>query len=201
MHPHDGAVIDGEPGIASITSGDVVLDDALVHGPHGYAGAIGPLPVPANPAFPEPDGQSPTVPLPKVASRHVLNEMAEDAGLDPARILANGTSCEFAAVRDWADRSARALAVAVISSVSTFDFEAVVVDGDLPPDVREYLMRRLSKCLDEQEFTGLFRPELIVGNLGNRGRTLGGALLPFHSNFAPERDLLVKPQPGGLAPQ
>ena len=179
--------------LGTITSGGVVLDGALMHGPHGYAGAIGPLPVPANLAFPEPDGRSPTVPLLKVASRYVLNEMAENAGLDAARILANGSSCEFTAVRDWADRAARALAIGVLSSVSTFDFEAVVVDGDLPPDVRKYLVKRLGERLDEQDFTGLVRPELIVGDLGNRARALGGALLPFYSNFAPERDLLIKP--------
>ncbi len=185
--------------LGTIMSGGVVLDGTIVHGPHGYAGAIGPLPVPGALAPLEPDARNLTVPLLKVASRYVLNEMLRSAGLDSGKVLSGKTSSEVAAVRDWADYAARALAIGILSAISTFDFEAVVIDGDLPSDLRKYLVECLDGHLDEQDFTGLVRPELLVGDLGNRARALGGALLPFYSNFVPERDLLVKPRASGFA--
>ncbi|MDE0112109.1 MAG: ROK family transcriptional regulator [Albidovulum sp.] len=187
--------------LGTIMSGGVVLDGTLVRGPHGYAGAIGPLPVPGGLALLERDRQALVVPLLRVASRYVLNEMLLSADLDPGKILFTRTSCEHDAVRKWADYAARALAIGILSAISTFDFDAVVIDGDLPSEVREYLVERLRESLDEQDFTGLVRPELLVGDLGNRARALGGALLPFYSNYVPERDLLVKPLVGGFGDQ
>ncbi len=187
--------------LGTIMSGGLVLDGTLRHGPHGYAGAIGPLPVPGVLAPLGSDGSNLTVPLLKVASRYVLNEMLHSAGLDPGKVLSAETPCETATVRDWADHAAKALAIGVLGAISIFDFEAVVIDGDMPPDVREYLFERLREDLDEQDFTGLVRPHLLIGDLGDHARALGGALLPFYSSFAPERDLLVKPRIGGLAAQ
>ena len=187
--------------LGTIMSGGVVLDGTIMHGPHGYAGAIGPLRVPGTLAPLEPDRCSLTVPLLKVASRYVLNEMLDVAGHDPGKVLLTENCRELAPVRDWSSHAAKALAVGIMSAISTFDFEAVVIDGDLPSDVREYLVERLYESLDEQDFTGLVRPEIIAGDLGNRARALGGALLPFYSNFVPESHLLVKSQDSGLAAQ
>ena len=187
--------------LGTIMSGGVVLDGTIMHGPHGYAGAIGPLRVPGSLAPLEPDRCNLTIPLLKVASRYVLNEMLHVAGHDPGKVLFREDCCELAPVRDWANHAAKAVAVGIMSAISTFDFEAVVIDGDLPSDVREYLVELLHECLDEQDFTGLVRPEIIAGDLGNRARALGGALLPFYSNFVPESHLLVKSQDSGLVAQ
>ena len=127
--------------------------------------------------------------------------MLDVAGHDPGKVLLTENCRELAPVRDWSSHAAKALAVGIMSAISTFDFEAVVIDGDLPSDVREYLVERLYESLDEQDFTGLVRPEIIAGDLGNRARALGGALLPFYSNFVPESHLLVKSQDSGLAAQ
>ena len=178
--------------LGTIMSGGAVVDGNLVRGPHGYAGAIGPLPVPGSLAPRAADRRRLTVPLLRVASRYVLNEALAASGADPAEVLASGAACESAIARAWAGQAALALAIGVVSAVATYDFEAVVVDGDLPPELRAHLVDRLAACLDEQDFTGLVRPEVKGGDLGNRARALGGALLPFYSNFAPERALLVR---------
>ncbi len=35
-------------------------------------------------------------------------------------------------------------------------------------------------------------PELHAGSIGTDARALGGALLPLHANFAPDRELFLK---------
>ena len=178
--------------LGTIIGGGIVADGALVRGPQGYAGAVGPLPVPGvlDPfASADPDL---TVPLLRVASCYVLNAMVRAAGKDPAEIESGTVPPGCPIVTDWISRASSALAIAILSAVSTFEFEAVVLDGDLPPALLERLGNRLSNSLDGLDFTGLIRPKLLMGDLGNRARALGGALLPFYHNFAPQRKLLVK---------
>ena len=39
---------------------------------------------------------------------------------------------------------------------------------------------------------GVTRPALLPGTIGSDARGLGGALLPLHANFSPDRDLFLK---------
>jgi predicted NBD/HSP70 family sugar kinase len=196
--------------IGAILGGGIVIDGMLSHGPKGYAGAIGPMPVPGELDPRGCSGQSTTVSLLKVASRYVINEMLTDAGHEPESILPIGAAPgDFeipedasAIVDDWVDRASKAIAIAILSAVSTFDFEAIVIDGGLPKPVLERLVSRVAEEMDKLDFTGLIRPDLQHGNLGNRARAMGGALLPLYSNFAPERELLLNtPEPNLAAAQ
>lgn len=185
--------------IGVIVGGGIVIDGMLSHGPHGYAGAFGPMPVPME-LDPEPSsGKSIVVPLLKVASRYVVNEMLEKAGYDPESVLSiDITPKEFEIIPEgakviidaWVDRAGSAIAIAIMSSISTLDFEAIVIDGDIPVNLLTKLNKRVTEELDQQDFTGLKRPKLLSGDLGNRARAMGGALLPLYSKFAPERELL-----------
>lgn len=185
--------------IGVIVGGGIVIDGMLSHGPHGYAGAFGPMPVPRE-LDPEPSsGKSIVVPLLKVASRYVVNEMLEKAGYDPESVLSiDITPKEFEIIPEgarviidaWVERAGSAIAIAIMSSISTLDFEAIVIDGDIPVNLLTKLNKRVTEELDQQDFTGLKRPKLLSGDLGNRARAMGGALLPLYSKFAPERELL-----------
>lgn len=185
--------------IGVIVGGGIVIDGMLSHGPHGYAGAFGPMPVPME-LDPEPSsGKSIVVPLLKVASRYVVNEMLEKAGYDPESVLSiDITPKEFEIIPEgarviidaWVERAGSAIAIAIMSSISTLDFEAIVIDGDIPVNLLTKLNKRVTEELDQQDFTGLKRPKLLSGDLGNRARAMGGALLPLYSKFAPERELL-----------
>ena len=196
--------------VGVIVGGGIVVDGTLSHGPHGYAGAIGPMPVPGELDPKAGSRPSTVVPLLRVASRYVVNEMLADAGYEPETVLPfNSLSADFkipegasTIVDDWIERAARALAIAVLGAVSTFDFEAIVIDGALPEPVLARLVSRVAGEMDQQDFTGLIRPELLRGDLGNRARAMGGALLPLYSKFAPERELLFKtPEPESMAAQ
>ena len=196
--------------VGTIIGGGVVVDGTLSHGPHGYAGAIGPMPVPSS-LDPKPTSQPlAVVPLLRVASRYVLNEMLTNAGYEPETVLPSDVLTEefrmpediSPIVGEWIGRASEALAIAVLSAISTFDFEAIVIDGALPEPVLADLVDHVSAKMDRQDFTGLIRPKLMRGDLGNRARAMGGALLPLYSKFAPERELLFKtPEPQSVAAQ
>lgn len=196
--------------VGTIIGGGVVVDGTLSHGPQGYAGAIGPMPVPSS-LDPNPLSKSSTVvPLLRVASRYVLNEMLAKAGHDPETVLPSDAASEdfkvpldiAPIVDDWMAPASEALAIAILSAISTFDFEAIVIDGALPAPVLSDLVARVTTEMDQQDFTGLIRPKTLRGDLGNRARAMGGALLPLYSKFAPERELLFKtPEPQAVAAQ
>ena len=196
--------------LGTIVGGGMVVDGTLWHGPYGYAGAIGPMPVPASLDPKAASERLFVVPLLRVASRYVLNEMLAGAGYEPGSVLpSDAPSEEFTVpeeisqiVDDWIERASDALGIAILSAISTIDLEAVVVDGALPAPVLANLVARVTAKMDQHDFTGLIRPQLVRGDLGNRARAMGGALLPLYSKFAPERELLFKaPETQSIASQ
>ena len=184
--------------VGAIIGGGIVINGMLSHGPHGYAGAIGPMPVPRS-LDPRPSTQtSSVVPLLRVASRYVVSEMLAKAGHDPEIILRTDTPPESfdlpkdakMIIDDWVERAGSAITIAIISTISTLDFEAIVIDGGLPEPILSLLVARVAEKMEQQDFTGLIQPALLRGDLGNRARAMGGAVLPMYSRFAPERGLV-----------
>lgn len=47
-------------------------------------------------------------------------------------------------------------------------------------------------ALANYNWEGLWQATLLKGSIGPDARALGGALLPLHANFAPDRDLFLK---------
>jgi hypothetical protein len=41
-------------------------------------------------------------------------------------------------------------------------------------------------------FDGMHQPQLLAGQVGAHARALGGALLPLHSQFFPDKDIFLK---------
>ena len=185
--------------IGTIIGGAVVMDDVLCRGSFGYAGAFGPMPVPS--CFDPNDNNSghATVPLLRCASRYLLDERIRDLGLDPHVILPASGSTEqldlpiaaLGAIESWLETAAPSIAVAVLGACSTIDFAGVVIDGALPETVITRLTQRIDACLEQQDFTGLIRPKLVAGTIGDDARALGGAVLPLYSSFAPDREVLL----------
>jgi hypothetical protein len=46
--------------------------------------------------------------------------------------------------------------------------------------------------MHRHDWEGVATPELLAGTIGSDARALGGALLPLHANFAPDRELFIK---------
>ena len=190
--------------VGTFIGGGVVLNGELYAGAFDNAGAIGSMPVPAHYAAglgtkTATRSDASSVQLIHCASRYLLDDMLRDGGMDPDSViddLGNGQideSRKEAAVffEKWLSQAAPALAYAVVGAVSFVDFEGVVIDGAFPPNLVGRLAGAVDDALDEMNLEGLVRPEVRAGTTGSDARALGGAILPFYSSFAPDRDVLL----------
>ena len=95
--------------------------------------------------------------------------------------------------REWIDRAALALAHCIVSGTAFLDLDAVVIDGVVAPELLRDLQARTDSALKSYNLEGLqAMPRLERGSIGSDAGALGGALLPLHACFAPDRDLFLK---------
>ncbi|MGH8821582.1 MAG: ROK family transcriptional regulator, partial [Rhodoferax sp.] len=80
----------------------------------------------------------------------------------------------------------------ITSGMAFLDIEAVVIDGSFAPALRQRLIEHTTVALSGYSWEGLWQPALHTGSIGTDARALGGALLPLHANFAPDRELFLK---------
>lgn len=155
--------------IAHFAGGGVVLDGRLRLGPSRNAGAMG--------SYPVPGGRQ----VLDVASISVL-ETALGRGLPQDEAEWDLSS---AAVRHWLDESAGVLSHAALGAVATLDLPLVVIDGAMPPDLRDRLVRATTARLATMRHHGITLPEVRAGTLGRQARALGAATLPLGAGFLP----------------
>ncbi len=156
--------------------GGVVLNGALFTG-RGNSGALGPMPVPGT------DGRIRQ--LIEVASLSVLEARLQTTGAETSELWsqADAWNVDDAILGDWIDFAAAGLAHAVVAACAIIDFEAVLIDGWIPLDVRSALVAGVDRHLDTHNLTGLRRPEIRSGTVGANARTLGAASLPLSERF------------------
>ena len=155
--------------IAHFAGGGVVLDGHLRHGPTRNAGALG--------SYPVPGGRQ----VLDVASFSVLESglgralPLDDAGWDiPAETL-----------QEWLDKSAAVLSHAALGAVAVLDLPLVVIDGAMPPVLRDALIAATAAEMARMRHHGITLPTLRAGTLGRRARALGAAALPLDDEFLP----------------
>ena len=68
----------------------------------------------------------------------------------------------------------------------------MVIDGSLAPAVLQALIDRTTTALRAYNWEGLWQPAVLAGSLGSDARALGGAMLPLHAHFAPDREVFLK---------
>jgi len=159
--------------VGAFVGGGVVLDHSVIEGRQGNAGALGLLPSPA----PGAEARK----LIDVASLHMLETRLSDAGVaHPQTVLGqpdwSGLSTH---VDPWLDETAQALAQASLTACAVFDFEAVIVDGAVPPDIRAKLVARMRAALAELDQRGLIAPRIQAGTIGADSRAIGAASSAF----------------------
>jgi predicted NBD/HSP70 family sugar kinase len=162
-----------------------VLNSSLYLGRTGNAAAIGSMPVP---------GERGLAQLIHLASIYQLERRVADAGLDPSSIwLTPDAWAEFGEpLRLWLEQAARALAYSVVSAISVIDVGAVVIDGAMPPSVRQTLCLLTAAELEKLDRRGLSDVRVLPGVIGPDARAIGAAALPLIKNFARDRDVLFK---------
>ncbi|SFI42117.1 ROK family transcriptional regulator [Albimonas pacifica] len=172
--------------VGAFIGAGVVLDGRLYRGARLNAGALGSMPLAGR--VPGAKGRQ----LIHAASGVGLARRLRAAGIDVTRAMAGLGGAEAdAQFADWLAGAAPALARAVVSAMAVIDFEAVAIDGVLPPAWRLRLLDATHEAVLRFDRTGLSPAELREGTIGGEARVLGAALLPLQARFSPEPDLLI----------
>lgn len=171
--------------LGSFLGGGVVLNGHLFPGRTGYAGAIGPLPVPVPGGFQQ---------ILRSASIYVLADRLKAAGIDPQVLWLDPSEWGFlgAPLDDWIAEAAQSLALACISAVSIIDFRTIVLDGAFPTAVRMRLVEATRTAFGQFDRQGLAPFDIAEGTIGFGAREVGGACLPLLANFTQDREVLFK---------
>jgi predicted NBD/HSP70 family sugar kinase len=170
--------------------GGLVLHSHLHRGQSGNAGAVASLPmavaVPGEGLPPQLVSQASLWDLEQRLREHALDPMAAyDERAMQAPWLPH--------TQEWVARAALALAQCIVSGTAFLDIDAVVIDGVVAPSLLHSLLAQTRVALKAYNTEGLQAlPKLEAGSIGSDARALGGALLPLHTCFAPDRDIFLK---------
>jgi predicted NBD/HSP70 family sugar kinase len=175
--------------VDTFVGGGLVINSHLHAGLHGNAGAVASVPLDvARPGHPKPQQ------LIHQASLWELEQRFKARGLDAAaaydeRAMHAPFEEETSA---WMTAAANALAHCIVSGTAFLDLDAIVLDGSFCRPMLKKLLAQTRAALAGYNWEGLWPATLLEGSIGPDARALGGALLPLHANFAPDRDLFLK---------
>ena len=96
------------------------------------------------------------------------------------------------ALDDWIEETARSLAYACLVAASIVEFEAMIIDGAMPADVRLRIVEETKAHLAKLDQRGIPNFSILEGQMGTDARALGAASLPLFANFIIDRDILFK---------
>ncbi|MBS8226904.1 ROK family transcriptional regulator [Vannielia litorea] len=163
--------------IGSFVGGGIALNGTVFEGNQGNAGALGAMRTTG------PLGESQQ--LIDTASLHLLEARLVEAGLDPQVMWQKPQDWSALShyVEPWIGETAQELAKASLSICSVLDFEAVLIDGAFPPDVRQELVERVRRYLVNQDKRGLIAPVVEAGTVGENARAIGAACAPIFAQF------------------
>lgn len=163
--------------IGTFVGGGVVLNNAVYDGNLGNAGAFG--------ALRTLDASKSETTLIDTASIHVLEKSLSAAGLDPDRLW--GDEKNWSGIdpylAPWIDQVGAELAKAALSICAVIDFEAVLIDGAFPNDVKDAIIASARKHLKTADSRGLIVPQIEGGVIGERAKVLGAASGPIFNHF------------------
>lgn len=163
--------------VGSFIGGGIVLNHTVFEGNQGNAGALGSMRATG------PMGESHQ--LIDVASIHVLETRLIEAGLNPDMLWTQPQDWSALAryVDPWIGQTAQELAKASLSVCSVLDFEAIVIDGAFPANVRGELVERVRRYIVNQDTRGLITPKIEAGTIGTNAREIGAASSPMFRQF------------------
>lgn len=162
--------------LAAFVGGGIVLNHSVFEGHQGNAGALGSLRSVGR------DGD--TRQLIDVASINLLEISLREAGIEPTALYNLTDWSTYAKYVDpWISQTAKELAKASLSTCSVIDFEAVVIDGVLPRQVKTDLVDQTRAAVAKQDSRGLILPRVEAGSVGGSARERGAACSPILSQF------------------
>ena len=176
--------------VGTFVGGGIVLNGSLFPGRSGNAGALGSLPIMRR----EDNGEASLQQLIRTASIYRLERRLIASGRRGTDIwLSPDDWSSFEEPLDaWITEAAEALAQAIAALLAVIDFEAIVIDGAFPADVRRRLVERTNEQWAQMDRQGLTDAVVVEGSVGRDARSIGGAALPLLATFARDHDVLFK---------
>ena len=169
------------------------MDGRIVNGPRGNAGAIGSMPIGLPLAETRLNVNTPAQLL-QLASGWQLEQALMQEGIDPLLVQEDiiMDAQYHKLTQPWLARASQALAMSTTSASALLDIDVVLVDGSLSPKLMHALIEQTEASLAHFSFDGIHRPKVLAGHVGSHARALGGALLPLHAHFFPDKDIFLK---------
>lgn len=163
--------------ISAFVGGGVVLNHSVFEGHQGNAGALGSI------RSVGPNGESRQ--LIDIASIHLLERRLQQVDIDPEILWQKPQDWTEISryVEHWVGQTAQELAKAALSTCSVIDFEAILIDGSFPENVRQELVERTRRYLVNQDTRGLIPPKIEAGSIGGNARAIGAASGPIFSQY------------------
>ncbi|MGJ8623046.1 MAG: ROK family transcriptional regulator [Yoonia sp.] len=163
--------------LGAFIGGGIVLNHSVFEGRQGNAGALGSLPSVS------PMGESKQ--LVDMASIHLLEARLTEVGIDPGVVwqMPQDWSGITRYVDLWLGQTAQEIAKACLATCSVIDFEAILIDGAMPEDVRAALVERVRRYMVNQDTRGLLSPRIESGSIGANARAIGAACGPILNGF------------------
>ncbi len=172
--------------IGTFIGGGIVLNHSVYSGRSGNAGALGSMPVMGI------DGKASQ--LIDHASVYKLEQMLKEKGVDTSPVwLSPEDWSEFGeTMEEWIALTAQNIAVAIVACASVIDFEAAIIDGGFPADVRNRLVRKIMENIGTLDLQGIEEPLILEGSVGAGARAIGGAGLPLFARYLLDQNVLFK---------
>ena len=166
--------------------GGVVIKGESVRGPMGNAGDIGLMPVPPSTLMSAPQPRGEWDILLNRASINALIRHLKACGHDVHSFAeVNGlVDRQDAAVDEWMDDCAAALAHVIWSADALLDNQTVVFGTDLTSVFLEHIVAKLKRILDSSAPEARTSPRLLSGSFGSDAEAMGAANLPFFYHFS-----------------
>ena len=163
--------------VGAFVGGGIVLNHSVFEGRQGNAGALGSM----RTVGPQGDSRQ----LIDTASIHLLEKRLCEVDLDPAVLWRRPQDWSGLEryVDPWLGQAAQELARASLSVCSVIDFEAILIDGSFPPDIRAELVDRVRRYIVNQDTRGLIRPLIESGTIGANARAIGAASSPIFAQY------------------
>jgi predicted NBD/HSP70 family sugar kinase len=163
--------------VATFVGGGIVINHSVFEGHRFNAGALGSL------RSIGPNGE--TRQLIDMASVHLLEKRLVEVDIDPKRLWEEPQDwSEFSRYVDpWLRQTAQELAKACLSTCSVIDFEAILIDGAFPLEVKTALVELTRRYLATQDTRGLIPPTIEQAVMGGDARTIGAASGPIFSQL------------------
>lgn len=163
--------------IATFVGGGIVINHSVFEGHRFNAGALGSL------RSIGPNGE--TQLLIDMASVHLLEKRLVEVDIDPKCLWEEPQDWRELSryVDPWVRQTAQELAKASLSTCSVIDFEAILIDGAFPAEVKTALVEQTRRYLATQDTRGLIPPSIEQAEIGGNARAIGAACGPIFSQL------------------